>query len=92
MISAESSLSKHLKVDSAWGSVIYTIGVLESRIGGSTLWILPGVRVTGGRTTAIPGLISPRLVALVQLRFKRSDLGNGLGRLLAFFAFFTRFL
>ena len=27
------------------GSILYTIGVLEPRIGGSTFWILPGVWV-----------------------------------------------
>ena len=31
------------KVDIPYGSIIYTIGVLESRVGGSTSWILPGV-------------------------------------------------
>ena len=31
------------KVDPPSGSIIYTIGVLEPRIGGSTFWILPGV-------------------------------------------------
>ena len=31
------------KMDPPWGSVIYTIGVLESRIGGSVFWILPGL-------------------------------------------------
>ena len=31
------------KVDPPQGSVIYTIGVLGSRIGESTFWILPGV-------------------------------------------------
>ena len=42
------SLAGHIqKVDPPQGSVIYTIGVLESRIGGSTFWILPGVWVGG---------------------------------------------
>ena len=30
------------RVDPPKGSVIYTVRVLESRIGGSTFWILPG--------------------------------------------------
>ena len=33
------------KVDPLQRSIIYTMGVLESRIGGSILWILAGVRV-----------------------------------------------
>ena len=33
------------KVDPPYGSIIYTIGVLKSRIGGSTCWILPEVWV-----------------------------------------------
>ena len=33
------------KVDPLKGSEIYTIRVLESRIGGSAFWILPGVWV-----------------------------------------------
>ena len=36
------------KVDPPEGSVIYTIGVFESRLGGSTFWILPLVLSTGG--------------------------------------------
>ena len=35
------------KVDPPWGSMTYTIGVLDSRIGGSTFWILPGVWEAG---------------------------------------------
>ena len=31
------------KVRPPLGSVIYTVGVLESRIGGSAFWILPGL-------------------------------------------------
>ena len=45
--SLESTLShtpgRIQKADPLWGSKIYTAGVLESRIGGSTCWILPGV-------------------------------------------------
>ena len=33
------------KVDPPEGPIVYTIGALESRIGGSTFWILPGVWV-----------------------------------------------
>ena len=33
------------KVDPPLSSIIRTIGVFESRIGGSTFWILPGVWV-----------------------------------------------
>ena len=38
------------------GSVIYSVGVLEPRIGGSTFWILPGV---WGRVGGWYGLRSP---------------------------------
>ena len=31
------------KMDPPYGSTIYTIGVLESRIRGSVFWILPGL-------------------------------------------------
>ena len=37
------------------GSIIYTRGVLESRIGGSTFWILPGVW-EGARMAALYGI------------------------------------
>ena len=43
------------KVDSPQGSVIYTIGVLESRIGGSTFWILPKVWESKLLAVAGPG-------------------------------------
>ena len=31
------------QVDPPSGSAIYTVGVLESRVGGSTFWVLPGL-------------------------------------------------
>ena len=35
------------KIDPHWGSIIYTIGILESRIGVSIFWILPRLLVVG---------------------------------------------
>ena len=40
-----------------YGSVIYTIGVLESQIGGSTFWVLPGLCGHGGTDTSRPGML-----------------------------------
>ena len=38
-------------IDPAWGSFVYTVGVLESNLGGSTLWILQRVWVTEKQKT-----------------------------------------
>ena len=49
------------KVDPPWGSIICSIGVFESRMKGSTFWILPGVWVCKVfATRGCLGLAKPR--------------------------------
>ena len=65
------------KVNPPWGSVIYTIEVLESRIGGSTFRLIPGVWawILLGFASCCQALLVPKYSSAAM--FQLVSLGRG---------------